>query len=402
MGRNGQKRVRERVPKAERQNLRLWAEGSRETVLRPHLDAYSQALDQGWNTERKYLKKVYKEFHARVDWRLADHEEPVLKDFDPKEPIPSVELDPAEEVAMQARKWVLNAFRNHRTGAVVDPTKDPFAVLLAKLSGVTVPPKARQAFQQFMHESYAEVVAPIVAAQWEAKREAEPGNLDLKKEPKAGFRAQVARELFGRLDKAEQKAFGERAKAEAVSRKEVYQTAMCNPPSETPADRPILHSIQQHTGLHAVLVFGGPMPKYSGELRTLHVAYGHNRTAASQSWPQWDKARFGTQVIDFMTEYLRTAFTPQDCASSSLTPLASLAGAKYTIGTGHEREFFSARMKLAEKGAVALTRRVGGRASRAALQNVIGAVARVAYLGEASMAPCCELDEDDICFWKVK
>lgn len=32
---------------------------------------------------------------------------------------------------------------------------------------------------------------------------------------------------------------------------------------------PILRGIQELTGLHAVLIFGGPMPKYDGALRTL-------------------------------------------------------------------------------------------------------------------------------------
>lgn len=105
----GEKRVRERVPKAERRDLRLWAEGQREQMLLPHLDAYSKALDQGWSEERKYMKKICKEFHARIDWRTEDHEEPALKDFDPKAVIPPVVLEPAEEVEMQARKKVLDA-----------------------------------------------------------------------------------------------------------------------------------------------------------------------------------------------------------------------------------------------------------------------------------------------------
>ncbi|KAJ7784200.1 hypothetical protein B0H16DRAFT_1446458 [Mycena metata] len=331
MGRRSEKRARRRVPKAERRNLRLWAEGARESILTPHLEGYAQALDAGWQDERKYWK------------------------FDPNVHIPSVVLPPDQEIAMQTKKKEINErirrwlsyrvrkFRRHRAGANLDPTKDPFAVLLAKLSGVTAPPKARQAFQQFMHESYTEQIAPVVADQWAAKRADDPGNPDFTKAPKAGFRAQVARELFGDLSAAEQQAIAARAKEAAASKRSEYQTAMKARPSQAPADRqkcidalpdfagPILRGIQEYTGLHAVLVFGGPMPKYSGELKTLHVAYGRNHSANACSWPQWNKKRFGEQVIDFMTEYLGTAFTPQECAAASLTPLASLAGAKYTI-----------------------------------------------------------------------
>jgi hypothetical protein len=51
--------------------------------LTPHIDAYTAALNQGWHIERKFLKTVCNEFHARVSWRLPDHEEPVLEDWDP-------------------------------------------------------------------------------------------------------------------------------------------------------------------------------------------------------------------------------------------------------------------------------------------------------------------------------
>jgi hypothetical protein len=44
--------------------------------------------------------------------------------------------------------------------------KDPFAVLLAKLSGLSAPPKTQQAFQQYMHECYNNSIAPFVAEQW--------------------------------------------------------------------------------------------------------------------------------------------------------------------------------------------------------------------------------------------
>lgn len=89
------KRDRKRVAKEDRKNLRGWADGVRETILAPHLDAYAAALEKGWRPERAYLKKVCLEFHARVDWRTSDYEEPTLKDWDPsalvKETLPAEE-----------------------------------------------------------------------------------------------------------------------------------------------------------------------------------------------------------------------------------------------------------------------------------------------------------------------
>jgi hypothetical protein len=36
---------------------------------------------------------------------------------------------------------------------------------------------------------------------------------------------------------------------------------------------PILRGVQEYTGLHSVVLFGGPIPRYGGELRT--VQYVH-------------------------------------------------------------------------------------------------------------------------------
>ncbi|KAJ7041766.1 hypothetical protein C8F04DRAFT_1252688 [Mycena alexandri] len=342
---------RKQIPKAERKNLRLWAEGARESILSPHLTAYGRAVDKGWAHERKYWKGVCREFHARVDWRTQDHEELDLADYDPKAVIPVEMLPEEEEVEKRTRlkrirRWFLYRLRKTRKqkrAASFDPTKDPFSVLLAKLSGVTAPPKAQQVFQQFMHESYSTIIAPTVTAKWADKQESNPGGGS--KQPKAGFRAQVARDLFSALPAEEQATIGARAKEEAATRKAAYHKAMKDPASTAPEDRqkcidalpefmgPILHGVQECTGLHAVLIFGGPMPKYNGELRTLHVARGRNATRAGDTWPQWDKNHFTKQVVDFMTEYLGTAFTPQQSAAASLTAEGALAGAQYMISS---------------------------------------------------------------------
>ncbi|KAJ7883966.1 hypothetical protein B0H13DRAFT_2343915 [Mycena leptocephala] len=353
MGR--EKRKRTRIPKKERRNLRFWAEGARETILTPHLDEYTIALDKGWREERKYLKQVCNEFHARVDWKLEDHEEPVLRDFDPKEFLPPPNLTDEEEKLRAARvevlnkrirRWFLYRLRKLRKSihsAALDPTKDPYAVLLAKLSGVQNPPKARQAYQQFMREAYSEKIAPVVAERWAEQLEENPGDPDRTKEPKAGFRAKVAREVFATLSTNEQQQLGARAKEEALEKKKAFQKALADPPSAQPPDRqkcidalpefigPILRGIQEYTGLHTVLVCGGPVPKYGGDLRTLHVAYGRNKTAGAHTWPQWDKPRFTNDVLNFMTEYLQTAFTPQQRSEASLMPVGTLASAKYMM-----------------------------------------------------------------------
>jgi hypothetical protein len=63
----------------------MWAEGTREDLLHPHIEAYADALERGWRAERDYVQKVCNEYHARISWRLADAEEPELPlpDYDP-------------------------------------------------------------------------------------------------------------------------------------------------------------------------------------------------------------------------------------------------------------------------------------------------------------------------------
>ncbi|KAJ7480222.1 hypothetical protein B0H11DRAFT_2233350 [Mycena galericulata] len=352
-----EKRQRQRIPKAERRNMRLWAEGARETILLPHIDGYTTAMDEGWHAERAYLKKVCNEFHARVDWRIPHHEEPTLKNFDPNAPLPKETLPDEEEAAKCAkvsevneriRRWFKYRIRNlrkHLLRTGEHPAKDPYVVLLGKLSGLKSPPKARQAYQQYMHESYKTVIKPLVDEKW-AELRAE-GKANLPKAPKAGFRAAVARDAFADLPEAEQIALGVRAKASAAEKKKEYLQGLKDGPSKAPQDRqkcidrvadfagPILRGIQEATGMHAVLLVGGPMPKLGGELRTIHVSYGRNNTAAATHFPQWDKPRFSENVIKFMLEYLATAFSaPEECSAAALPSASSvpdLGGANYTI-----------------------------------------------------------------------
>jgi hypothetical protein len=88
-----------------------------------------------------------------------------------------------------------------------------------------------------MHKSYAEKIAPIVAERWAKNLEDDAGNPDRTKEPKAGFRAQVAREVFAELPKSEQDNIAGRAKDEAATRRKAYQDALKTPASKAPSER---------------------------------------------------------------------------------------------------------------------------------------------------------------------
>ncbi|KAJ6449418.1 hypothetical protein C8R47DRAFT_1230646 [Mycena vitilis] len=226
----------------------------------------------------------------------------------------------------------------------MDRSRDPYAVLLAKLAGISSPPKARQAFQQYMHEAYETEILPIVTARWKASSvEADGVTLRTKKGPDAPFRAKVARELFSELSDEEQDALRQRAKEDGTRAREEYFAAMKNGASKAPADRQrcidglggfmsiILRGVAEYTGLHGVAIFGGPMPQYAGEIRTVTVSYGRNHGPSPCHWAHWSKARFARDVLAFMKEYLHTAFTPEECAEAALPDDDGLANAKWTI-----------------------------------------------------------------------
>ncbi|KAJ7116234.1 hypothetical protein C8R43DRAFT_1137910 [Mycena crocata] len=347
------KKPRKRVPRANRRNMRLWAEGARETVLKPHIEAYADAMELGWRQERDTFQRIANEFHARISWRLADHEEPELPlpDFDPDAPLDDEMLSEAEEAERsdridlldkRLRRWLKYRVRRLRkyVGTKVDARNDPYAVLLAKLSGVVAPPKARQAYQQFMKDQYVEVVAPAVEAKWAAT----PGpgsSVRTKKDPDAPFRASVARELFKALPQDEKERYAAKAKEEAAAARTLFEKRLKEAPPKGPEARqmcidevgnflsPILQGIMDRTGMHVVAMLGGPMPKYGGELHTVHVSVGRNRSTTQAHFPQWGKERWSS-VQDLMKEYLATAFTQAEQAASAL-PDELLAGAKYKI-----------------------------------------------------------------------
>ncbi|KAJ7481675.1 hypothetical protein FB451DRAFT_1394307 [Mycena latifolia] len=350
-----QKREWKRKAKDARKNNKLWAEGAREGLMRPHIEAYADVLERGWRSERDYVLKVCNEYHGRISWRLQDHEEPELPlpKYDPLAPPVVEDLTDEEKKAKHDRINVLNArirrWLKYRArslrkniGKKRADAEYPYAVLLAKLSGVTTPPKARQGYQQFMHEAYATVIAPVVEARWNAQAVGEDGEVTAKK-PNAPFRGKIARELFAEMSDKEQTAYRDCAVAEARSTKAKYEKWMKSGPSKAPADRqecinnlgrfmtPVLRGLQEYTGLQGFLVMGGPMPKYNGEIGTVHMSVGLNLAAAPVHFPAWDKVRFAKDILGFTKEYLHTTYTKDQCTEAALPTVASLDDAKFQI-----------------------------------------------------------------------
>jgi hypothetical protein len=83
--------------------------------LAPHLDNFSAAQTKGSHEEKAYLQKVCNEFHARVDWRLGDHEEPKLTVWTADTIIAKETLPDDEEKRKRARINELNVVSNMTT-----------------------------------------------------------------------------------------------------------------------------------------------------------------------------------------------------------------------------------------------------------------------------------------------
>jgi hypothetical protein len=80
--------------KEARKSLKGWAEGAREDILLPHIASYLDAAAKGPRSAADYLQLVHNEYHAKVHWTVADHEEPTrpLPPFDPLAPLESEDL----------------------------------------------------------------------------------------------------------------------------------------------------------------------------------------------------------------------------------------------------------------------------------------------------------------------
>lgn len=82
------------MPKEERKNQKLWADGLREDLLMTHFTDYCRARDSGSRRDcQLVMSKILHHYHAMIPWRLPDHEEPPrpLPQYDPSVVLPEEE-----------------------------------------------------------------------------------------------------------------------------------------------------------------------------------------------------------------------------------------------------------------------------------------------------------------------
>lgn len=106
----------------------------------------------------------------------------------------------------------------------MDTAKNPYAALLAQLSGIPpAPVRARQGWQQLMHERYPDLIGPAVDAAWNEKVSKGLQSAD---KNNAAFRAQVARKVFNDLPSEEQKKLLASAQKDKESAVTVHKLAV--------------------------------------------------------------------------------------------------------------------------------------------------------------------------------
>ncbi|KAF7325885.1 hypothetical protein MKEN_00439300 [Mycena kentingensis (nom. inval.)] len=325
------------MPKAI--NLRMWAEGARESVLAPHIPYYAAAMDRGLDEENAALNEICFEFNARIPWWTSDFEEPVLRPYVPGSVFVETENLTDEQKAWKEerlrilrgriRRWYryrIQRAHNLRRSYGCDPRKDPFAVFILRYIGWRIPKKRRQGYQQYMREHWAELLPQIDEA-WDAYIEQNPeleGTTHM-----MGFRSDFVRPIFRDLQPEVQAEYVARAQAQTDAENAEYDAAMKRGPVLTPEGihRALIHTtdfagqvikeLHNHTQNNFLLVYGGPDPEQGGKIVVRYLTIGRDLT---QKASHIDQAR--PQAFDaFLKQYagyLQKCYTLEQCQKTAL------------------------------------------------------------------------------------
>ncbi|KAJ7059327.1 hypothetical protein C8F01DRAFT_1255024 [Mycena amicta] len=317
------------MPKEQalQRNQKNWA-------LKPKFAAFQAARRNGTVALRTFFASVKNEFFAKIPWDLPDHVEPELPlpEYDPKVvPMNDDEDMLPEEREGKAKKIAeiggrIEQYYKNRDHTKVQPAKAAAAKtksfnvqawLAATMFGVDPPKRARQPYQQLMHESYATDVAPLVNARW-AARQIPPNATKAQREapPPPELMAEVAREIVAN-NRSLSEALRARAQAQAKAEKALAIDLLPK------VMKDVLEAVMALTGYQFVLVGGGPVPEYGGDIRTVTMSVGQNNATVPLAFPDWN-SKFNDQWIGPMKAYLETAYTTterQEAALKKKNPL---------------------------------------------------------------------------------
>ncbi|KAJ7058988.1 hypothetical protein C8F01DRAFT_1085448 [Mycena amicta] len=353
------------APAGRTSKLKGWARGVREDeILKKHIEPYRRARQLGTHDADDYLQMVVNEYCYRIPYDLPDGEEPPLP---LREWTPTTSPDDDSHLTKKERKdkaaWIVymiprikrwldyraqgGAHATPATGKKLDPT-DPINIMLFQIADTLPAHRARQGWQQFWHEEARTTIEEEVAREWpnsaerkaalaKAKEKQASGKgkgkgkakaLDTK--PTGAYRQSIARALFAKKSKAEQKLYLERAAADRARDAGAFNAAMkAWPPKDpvaiqaaidnlAPTIGRFMQGVAELTNMHVLMTLGGPSPRFHGTLHTAHFSAGQNNAPSPVAFPDWDAKHFNTHTLDKMKAYLRTAYSREECMAAAL------------------------------------------------------------------------------------
>ncbi|KAJ7048443.1 hypothetical protein C8F01DRAFT_1267285 [Mycena amicta] len=340
--------------------LKGWARGVREDeVLKKHIEPYRQARQMGTRDAEDYVQMVCNEYRYRIPYDLPDSEEPQqpLREWTPTTP-PDDDSHLSQEERKKKEAWIvwmmprIKRWLDYRaqggthvtpaTGKKLDPT-DPINIMLFQIADTLPAHRVRQGWQQFWHEEAQTTIEDEVARLWpnSAERKAVlaknkekeatgkgkgKGKGTANPKPTGAYRQSMARALFAKKTKAEQKPYLDRAAAEKARDTAAFDAAMKAWPPKDPVAIQVaidnlaptigrfMQGVADLTNMHVVMALGGPSPRFHGH----YILCSENNAPSPVAFPDWDAAHFNTHTLEKMKSYLRTAYSPEECMASAL------------------------------------------------------------------------------------
>ncbi|KIY65249.1 hypothetical protein CYLTODRAFT_492474, partial [Cylindrobasidium torrendii FP15055 ss-10] len=350
------KPTHKKKPKDQRKSRRGWAEGKREEVLTQYLSRFTQAISgsKPQSAADEVLRVVYARFFYHFPWDKPDDWEPeTIDDFDPDvvmEPeILSEEMQEEKSRVMKEKKSAIQRWLRHRAAKVrqmasdlrADRLSDPYQALLAKLSGIVKPKKARQAYQEWQSSTRSSdprtpepgtepkpnshYIDKAARRRW--KNEA--GHSKAPHQIPGFFRQKIARELFNELPADVRDSYKKDAEDAAKKRRAEWDDLLSNQVLEDPIARdsalynlndfltPILAGIESVTGCMAVMSVVGPMGSNGGDISAMIFAHNVNQEAVPKTLFEWMPRRVDAWR-DHLKQYGYTYFSTTDMQNAKL------------------------------------------------------------------------------------
>ncbi|KAJ8516237.1 hypothetical protein ONZ45_g6440 [Pleurotus djamor] len=308
---------------------RNWAKGKQLEFFNSHLEGFLEAVHASGDT-KAIADNVVNRYFELFDWRL-----PVSQDPTPDAPLPnSLKVLSAEEtklkgrVVAKMRTSITNWLHYNATKTVSSlkhlkstDTRDPYALLLSKLSGVgTRPPKRANAWEVCSKpnfNTYKDEVDNLFEASGKEKKY------------RATERNKFMSARFSKLPEAQRLAWEKQAQEQYDVEVQARADRVKRITSLSPVERqealrrlgdffwPILEGVSTILNMHVSVFVGGPEPARGGALNVLSLHSGQNRDAIPKTWGEADPKRFEA-VTDSFLAYLETCYTLEDRAASAI------------------------------------------------------------------------------------